>query len=40
MFATYADLQAAVGTYDQLAYMFPGEPGEGGALIPWLPDDV
>jgi len=36
--ATYADMLAAVGTYDQLAYIFPG--GDASPVIPWLPDDI
>lgn len=39
-FASYADLHAQVGTYDQLAYTFPTDPDEGSALVPWLPDDI
>jgi hypothetical protein len=39
-FATYADLLAAVGTYDQLAYTFPDDPDAESALVPWLPDDI
>lgn len=37
--ATYADMQAAVGTYDELAYTFPANP-DGNPVIPWLPDDI
>jgi len=39
-FADYAALQAAVGTYDQLAYTFPDDPDASGVFVPWLPDDV
>jgi len=38
-FATYADLKAAVVTYDQLAYTLPPD-GESSPIEPWLPDDV
>jgi hypothetical protein len=36
-YATYAAMKAAVGTYDQLAYTFPG--GDSPSP-PWLPDDI
>jgi hypothetical protein len=39
LYASYADLLAAVGTYDQLAYTFPDNP-DYEPLPPWLPDDV
>ena len=38
-FATYADLQAGVGSYDALAYTYPADP-ELSPITPWLPDDV
>jgi hypothetical protein len=38
-FATYADLKAAVGTYDQLAYTWPDNP-QASPIDPWLPDDI
>jgi len=38
-YATYAEMQAAVGTYDGLAYTYPDDP-EAAPITPWLPDDV
>jgi hypothetical protein len=38
-YASYAELLAAVGSYDELAYTYP-EGGEPGGAVPWLPDDV
>jgi len=37
--ASYAAMQAAVGTYDALAYTYPDDP-DAGPGAPWLPDDV
>jgi hypothetical protein len=38
-YATYADLAAAVGTYDELAYSWPDAP-QPSPIEPWLPDDI
>jgi hypothetical protein len=38
--ATYGDLLAAVGTYEQLAYTYPADPEAGSTAMPWPPDDV
>jgi len=37
--ATYADMLAAVGTYDGLLYTFPAGT-DASPVIPWLPDDI
>jgi hypothetical protein len=37
-YATYADLLAAVGTYDQLEWVYG--PGGAAEIVPWPPDDV
>jgi hypothetical protein len=38
MYATYADLEAGVANYDELAYTYPA--GVTSPIVPWLPDDV
>jgi hypothetical protein len=38
-YATYADLEAAVGTYDELAYTYPPDL-VASPIEPWLPDDI
>ena len=37
-YATYAALKAAVGSYEQLAYIYP--LGGSSPTPPWLPDDI
>jgi hypothetical protein len=37
-YATYADLTAALASYDELAYTYP--TGVTSPIVPWLPDDV
>jgi len=37
--ASYAEMLAAVGTYDGLLYTFPDSP-DASPVIPWLPDDI
>ena len=38
-YATFADLHAAVGTFDQLAYTWPPDI-QPNPISPWLPDDI
>jgi len=38
-YATYGDLKAGVGTYDQLAYTYPADV-QASPIAPWPPDDI